>query len=97
MSVVNVRRRRDSPISSWNREPPAGGSVMWVDDSKWLPGIAAAVTAAHLAQFDAAVLWQAMAGGAALSRAPGMRLPKAQLAEAVPEVADVAAVVQLPG
>ncbi|HUW27907.1 MAG TPA: hypothetical protein VMV97_04795 [Sulfuriferula sp.] len=79
------------PMSSWNREPPAGGSVMWVDDSKWLPGIAAAVTAAHLVQFDAAVLWQAMAGGAALSRAPGMKLPKAALAEAVPEAAGVAA------
>ncbi len=78
-------------ISGWNREPPAGGSVMWVDDNKWLPAIAAAVTAAHLARFDAAVLWQAMAGGAALSRASGMRLPKAALAEAVPKAADIAA------
>lgn len=78
-------------MSSWNREPPAGGSVLWVDDNKWLPGIAAAVTAAHLARFDAGVLWQAMAGGAALSRSPGMTLPKAALAEAVPEMADIAA------
>ncbi|MHB1175471.1 MAG: hypothetical protein ACYCZJ_10150 [Sulfuriferula sp.] len=78
-------------MSGWNREPPADGSVLWVDDHKWLPGIAAAVTAAHLARFDATVLWQAMAGGAALSRAPGMELPKAALAQAVTETTDVPA------
>lgn len=79
------------PISKWNRNPPAGGSILWVDDSKWLPGIAAAVTAAHLADWDANVVWQAMAGGAALSRASSVALPKAELAEALPVVAEVAA------
>lgn len=90
---VSGERPQTAVISmrSWDREPPAGGSVMWVDDSKWLPGIAAAVTAAHLARFDAAVLWQAMAGGPALSRMPGMALPKAALAEAIPDAVDVAA------
>jgi hypothetical protein len=79
------------PMSGWNREPPANGSVLWVDDNKWLPGIAAAVTAAHLARFDATVMWQAMAGGAALSRAPEIKLPKAALTEAIPETTDVPA------
>lgn len=78
-------------ISNWDRQPIAGGSVVWVDDSRWLPAIAAAVTATHLARLDAAVLWQAMAGGAALSRAAGTGLPRAALAEAIPEAADVAA------
>jgi hypothetical protein len=76
-------------ISGWNREPPAAGSVFWVDDEKWLPGIAAAVTATHLEQFNASLMWQAMAGGAAISRAAGVRLPKAQLAEALPVVTDL--------
>ena len=79
------------PISSWNREPPAAGSVIWVDEDKWLPAIAAAVTATHLEQFSPSLLWQAMAGGAAVSRALAVVLPKAQLDEALPVVEDVIA------
>lgn len=79
------------PISNWDRSPPAGGSLLWVDDSKWLPGIAAAVTATHLAAEDPNVLWQAMAGGAALSRASNVALPKVALEEALPVVSGVAA------
>jgi hypothetical protein len=78
-------------ISAWNREPPAAGSVLWVDDDKWLPGIAAAVTATHLELFNASLMWQAMAGGAAISCSASVKLPKAQLAEALPVVHDLMA------
>ena len=78
-------------ISGWNREPPATGSVIWVDDNKWLPGIAAAVTATHLEQFNPSLMWQAMAGGAAVSRAASVKLPKVQLDEAIPVVDDLMA------
>ena len=54
-----------------------------------MAGIAAAVTATHLEQFNASLMWQAMAGGAALSRAASVCLPKAQLAEALPVVTDL--------
>ncbi len=54
-------------ISQWNREPLANGDVVWVDDEKWLPAIAASVTGSHFASHDSALLWQAMAGGHAAS------------------------------
>lgn len=56
-----------SAISQWNREPFSDGSVVWVDDEKWLPAIAASITGAHFASDDHTLIWQAMAGGSAIS------------------------------
>ncbi|NOT17254.1 MAG: hypothetical protein HOP20_04195 [Sulfuriferula sp.] len=75
-------------ISSWDRSPIAGGTVVWIDDAKWLPAISAAVTATHLVSIDNSVLWQAMAGGAAISCAQHDLLPKAELNEAITAIAD---------
>jgi hypothetical protein len=77
-------------ISSWDRSPIAGGTVVWVDDSKWLPAISAAVTATHLVTIDPAILWQAMAGGAAISCLQQQDLPKPSLYEAITACADPA-------
>ncbi len=70
-------------ISTWDRSPVVGGSIVWVDDSKWLPAISAAVTATHLNTIDPALLWQAMAGGAAVSCLQHRDLPKASLYETI--------------
>lgn len=70
-------------ISTWDRSPIKDGSIVWVDDSKWLPAISAAVTATHLVGVDPAVLWQAMAGGAAVSCLHHSDLPKSTLHEVI--------------
>lgn len=71
------------PISQWNRSPIAGGTIVWVDSEKWLPAISAAVTATHLTCIEPAILWQAMAGGAAISCADHNALPKVELHTAI--------------
>ncbi|MHB8455127.1 MAG: glycosyltransferase N-terminal domain-containing protein [Acidiferrobacterales bacterium] len=55
------------PISSWQRAPLASGSVMFVDESRWLPAIAATSDAAHAFDCSAWPFWQALAGGCPLS------------------------------
>lgn len=72
-------------ISTWNRGVLAAGTIMLVNDNKWLPAIAAAVTATHLETLSPRVLWQAMAGGAAVSCADHTALPKKNLREALAE------------
>ncbi len=80
------------PISQWQRNLIASGSVVLVDDSKWLPAIAAACTAMHLHQLDSPVMWQAMAGGCGISGHDVTRLPKHELSQAITEITDAAAV-----
>jgi hypothetical protein len=77
-------------ISSWDRSPIAGGRIVWVDDDKWLTAISAAVTATHLVSIDPTILWQAMAGGAAISCHQPHYLPKSSLHEAITACADPA-------
>ncbi len=78
-------------VSSWDRSPVDRGSIVWVDDEKWLPAISAAVTATHFVTIDTAVLWQAMAGGAAVSCGVADELPKAALGAAVTACPDPSA------
>lgn len=75
-------------ISQWDRSPVADGRVVWVDDEKWLPAISAAVTATHLARIDPATMWQAMAGGAAISCPDHYALPKTELHAAITACTD---------
>jgi hypothetical protein len=61
-----VRRGIDSSalhISAWKRNPIAPGSLVLLDDARWLPAIAASVMATHLVQAKRLHLWQALAGG----------------------------------
>ncbi len=82
--VSGLRPLKDSlAISTWDRSPITSGRVVWIDDEKWLPAISAAVTATHFAHIDPVVLWQAMAGGAAVSCAEQDELPKPALRAAV--------------
>lgn len=53
-------------ISHWDRRPFADGSIVWIDEDKWLPAIAVSVTGAHFAQPSRKPLWQALAGGTAI-------------------------------
>lgn len=81
-------------ISAWKREPMADGALIAVDDGKWLPALAAACARAHFDTLDADLMWQAMGGGTAASIVPGADLPKAVLAQALPQLAGPAAVVK---
>ncbi|MHB0992305.1 MAG: hypothetical protein ACYC3O_04835 [Burkholderiales bacterium] len=82
--VSGLRPLKDSlAISAWDRSPIATGRVVWIDDEKWLPAISAAVTATHFARVDPVILWQAMAGGAAVSCADYAELPKTGLRTAL--------------
>lgn len=67
-------------ISQWNRRPMAPAAAVLVDDPKWLPALAAACTAAHVVARDTDILWQALAGGAAISCENTNWLPKPPLA-----------------
>lgn len=80
-------------LSDWQREPLPESAVVAVDAPQWLPAVAAACAGAHFASRDDAALWQALAGGAAVSVAPPAALPKAAVAGAVERCADEDAVV----
>ena len=82
-------------ISRWDRTPVPGSRVIWVDETKWLPAISAAVTATHLASIHPVTLWQAMAGGAAISCPEHDQLPRPQLHAAITACADPLAVWQI--
>lgn len=81
-------------ISAWTRTPLDTGMVVLVDDAKWLPAIAATCTAAHLHDMDRRVLWQAMAGGCAISCSDAHRLPKRGMGEAVLTVGEPESVME---
>ncbi len=55
------------PISQWNRHAMADGEIVWLDEPKWLPAVAASVTASHFSSPARFELWQALAGNTALS------------------------------
>lgn len=69
-------------LSAWTREPVPAGSVLLVDEAKWLPAIAAASTGAHLSRAGRGVAWQAMAGGKPVSVADVGQYPVSQLQDA---------------
>lgn len=54
-------------LAQWPRSALAAGSVVAVDDARWLPAIAASAQTIHLQTADASVFWQALASGAAVS------------------------------
>lgn len=54
-------------LSAWARTPLPAGSVVLVDEERWIPAIAAASNASHLEDPDDFVFWQALAGGSPVS------------------------------
>jgi hypothetical protein len=81
-------------ISGWERTPLPDGALVAVDDPVWLPAVAAACVAVHFDARDDEHLWQALGGGAAASRRPGIPLPKTALVSTVMEFANPVQVVQ---
>lgn len=80
------------PISRWDRSVLAPGSIVALDEDKWLPAIAASVTATHLESPAPRVLWQAMAGGAAITHDGGCALPSGELTNVFGQAREHAAV-----
>ncbi|WP_026287569.1 glycosyltransferase N-terminal domain-containing protein [Thioalkalivibrio sp. ALJ24] len=54
-------------VSEWDREPRAPGDVLQLDDPRWFAAAASAAQAVHLDAPGSRVLWQALAGGSAVS------------------------------
>ena len=75
--------RESVRMSTWQRTPIPAGTNVWVDDLKWIPGVAACVTAAHFFNMSGMIFWQGMAGGSAISIKETGMLPKKTLEEAV--------------
>jgi hypothetical protein len=71
-------------LSTWNGEPLPGSSIVLVDGEDALPEVAAAACAGHLATFDTARFWQALAAGIALTRGTATVLPRPALDPAIP-------------
>lgn len=84
--IERSKRAAVKRISQWDRSVLGDGDIMLVDEPKWLPAVAAAVTATHLEAAPPRLLWQAMAGGAAISCNDQALLPKAHLGEAVAQI-----------
>jgi hypothetical protein len=81
-------------LGQWDRTPLPPGTRVCVDEPRWLPAVASCVRAAHLAAADRETLWQALAGGSAVSRGRAAVLPVAELATAAPVLADAADVLR---
>ncbi len=71
-------------LSAWDRTALPAGAVVWADETRWWPALAASARAIYLGAAERPLLWQAMAGGAPVAVAPGSRLPRADLADLVP-------------
>lgn len=50
-------------LSTWDRARVPGGSVVLVDEYRWLPALATSVDAIYLATHSDSAFWQALAGG----------------------------------
>lgn len=80
------------PISAWRREPLAPGTVVLVDDPRWRPAVASAAAGAHLEASDRRGLWEALAGGCALTGSADLVATHPRLEAAVSVCADPAQV-----
>jgi hypothetical protein len=80
-------------IGRWQRGPVDAGTVLLVDDERWLPAVAAASAAIHLGDAGREVLWQALAGGAPTSLASTWAAPAPPAASALPRAASAQEVI----
>ena len=62
-------------FSQWSRTAVAPGTLMCMDEPRWLAAVAASADAIHLLRAERPVLWQALAGGAPLSLGPELSPP----------------------
>jgi len=79
-------------VSRWQQEPVADGAVLFVDDPKWVPAIAACASSAHFRSPEPDHLWQALACGVAATRDPSVLVACPQAAGVVDTLADEDAV-----
>lgn len=67
--LADIFARRDAvlSLSAWTRAPIAPGTVVIVDENRWLPAVAVSSTAIHLMRSGRLAFWQALTGAAPLS------------------------------
>lgn len=90
-------------LSRWTRGALPPGAIVLVDEDRWLPAIAASVTAAHFfAGASSWALWHALAGGAPVSLADpalyacfaGNGAPQDEVEEALAMYEDLGALIE---
>lgn len=76
----------------WDRQRFPAGSIVFVDDRKWLPALTASCDATYLASPTDLEFWQAVAGGSVVSAAPGALFERSDasgLIDRVPTVGEL--------
>lgn len=84
----------DLSISRWGREPLPAGAVVGIDDARWRPAVASAVSGAYLADADRFALWEALAAGAPMVGGAALLARFPQLASVIETGAAPAQVLQ---
>lgn len=79
-------------LSRWARDPIEAGTCVLIDDRRWTAAVAGAVTGVHFAANDDEAVWQALACGAAGSRAAQVEPPAPRTARVLDLLDDEAAV-----
>jgi hypothetical protein len=95
LCTVFARHGAVLSLSAWTRAPIAPGTVVVVDEARWLPAVAVSSNAIHLVRSDRLAFWQALTGGCPLSL--GQRGSLAYLNEPEPTLLitdDIAQVLQ---
>lgn len=82
LTSVLTRHGAVLSLSAWTRAPIAPGTVVVVDEARWLPAVAVSSNAIHLMRSDRLAFWQALTGGCPLSLA--QQGPLAYLNEPAP-------------
>lgn len=82
LTSVFTRQGAVLSLSAWTRAPIAPGTVVVVDETRWLPAVAVSSNAIHLVRSDRLTFWQALTGGCPLSLA--QQGPLAYLNDAAP-------------
>jgi hypothetical protein len=69
-------------LSAWKREPLSAGTVLAVDEDRWVPALAAAAQAVHLQRASSLLQWQVYAGSRPVSVAASVSINAIQQLDA---------------
>ncbi len=84
LASIFARHGAALSLSAWTRAPMAPGTVVLVDEARWLPAVAVSSSAIHLMRSGRLAFWQALTGGCPVSL--GQREPLVYLNEPAPEL-----------
>lgn len=79
ISGLQQQGRNIVRLSEWQRESIEPGSVLILDEPKWIAAVSASASAIHLLQADRYTFWQVMASGRPVSVAREITLPESSV------------------